>query len=172
MRGALKLVSRGVAAVLAVGLSHAAFAFDALSDTRFVSFVQQANDFGIDSSRMALQKSESDKILEYAKRIVAERREIAVALSRARSEARVGYAPSSGAVRPRHIAVLDRLSTLEGEKFDKAYTSAQLAAQIEAVDEVDAYAQTGGNADLRRFALETLPRLQSELEHAKRIAAP
>ena len=35
--------------------------------------------------------------------------------------------------------------------------------QTETVEQLDAYAQTGGNADLRRFAENTLPRLRSEL---------
>ena len=55
-------------------------------------------------------------------------------------------------------------------EFDKSYAQAQLSDQTETVEQLDAYAQTGGNVDLRRFAENTLPRLQSELEHARRIA--
>ena len=67
--------------------------------------------------------------------------------------------------------MLDRLHTLEGVEFDKSYALAQLSAQTDAVEQVDTYAQTGSNAYLRRFAEDALPRLQSELEHARRIAA-
>ena len=155
---------------MAIGGAADALAVDALSDAQFVGFVQQANDFELDSGRLALKRSENDAIRAYAKRIIAERGEIAVALSRARSAARVGYVPSSRALRPRHTATLDRLRTLEGETFDKLYGQAQLEAHIEIVDQVDAYAKEGGNADLRRFALETLPRLQSGLEQARLIA--
>jgi putative membrane protein len=170
MSAMLKLVSYGAAAVLVIGTTPVALAVDVLPDAYFVGFVQQANDFQIDSGRLALQKSESDPIRTYAKRMVAERGEIAVALSRARSEARVGYVPTSRGVRPRYTAVLDRLHTLEGVEFDKSYAQAQLSAQAEAVEQVDAYAQTGGNVDLRRFAEDTLPRLQAGLEDARRIA--
>jgi putative membrane protein len=169
MSAVWKLVSSVAAAVLPLGVTTAALAIDALPDANFVGFVQQANDFELDSSRLALQRSESESIRVYAKRLLAERGEIAIALSKARSDARVGYVSSSG-VRPRHTAVLDRLHTLNGAEFNQAYATAQLAAQIDVVDEFDAYAQTGGNANLRRFAQETLPRLQSELEHARRIA--
>ena len=171
MAALLKLVSYGAAAVLTlVDITPVALAVDALPDAFFVGFMQQANDFQIDSGRLALQKSASDPVRAYAKRMVAERGEIAVALSRARSEARIGYVPTSRGVRPRHTAVLDRLHTLEGVEFDKSYAQAQLSAQTETVEQLDAYAQTGGNVDLRRFAENTLPRLQSELEHARRIA--
>lgn len=166
----VKLVSAVAAALLAIGITTAALALDPLPDAHFVGFIQQANDFELDSSRLALQKSENQAIHIYAKRMIAERSEIAVSLSRARSEARVGYVPTASGSRPRYIAVLDRLHTLDGEAFDKAYTGAQLTAQIEIVDEVDAYAREGSNANLRRFALEALPRLQSELEHARRLA--
>ncbi|HTE37927.1 MAG TPA: DUF4142 domain-containing protein [Reyranella sp.] len=82
----------------------------------------------------------------------------------------VGYVPTFRGLRPRHTAVLDRLRALEGAEFDKSYAQAQLSARTETVEQLDADAQTGGNADLRRFAEATLPRLQSELEHARRIA--
>jgi len=78
--------------------------------------------------------------------------------------------PTFRGLRPRHTAVLDRLRALEGAEFDKSYAQAQLSARTETVEQLDADAQTGGNADLRRFAEATLPRLQSELEHARRIA--
>jgi putative membrane protein len=166
-----RLISSVATAVLAVGIATAALAVDALPDAQFVGFIQQANDFELDSSRLALQRSESEAIRAYAKRMTAERGEIALLLSKARSEARVGYVPTSSSVRPRHTAVLDRLHTLEGTEFDKAYASAQLAAQIEIVDQVEAYGRDGGNADLRRFAEQALPRLQAELEHARRIVS-
>jgi putative membrane protein len=148
----------------------AALALDPLPDAHFVGFVQQANDFELDSGRLALQKSEDQAIHVYAKRMMVERSEIAVSLSRARSEARVGYVPTAGDARARYTAVLDRLRTLDGETFDKAYTEAQLTAQLDIVDEVGAYAREGSNANLHRFALEALPRLQSELEHARQLA--
>jgi putative membrane protein len=170
MSAMLKLVSYGVAVVLAIGIAPAALAVDALPDAYFVGFVQQSNDFQLDSGRLALQRSASDPIRDYAKRMIAERGEVAVALSRARSEARVGYVPTSRGVRPGYTAVLDRLHTLDGAEFDKSYAQAQLLAQTETVEQVDAYAQSGANADLRRFSEEALPRLQSELENARRIA--
>jgi putative membrane protein len=170
MSALLRLVSRSAVAILAIGITHGAFAVDALPDARFVGFVQEANDFEINSSRLALQKSNNELIRGYANRIIIERGEIADILSKGRSEAGVSYAPTPGGARPRHADVLDRLGTLQGSEFDVAYANAQLAALIEAVDQVGAYSQNGGNANLRRVAQEAFPKLQLELEHAKRIA--
>jgi len=170
MSAILKLISRSAVAILAFGLSHAALAVDALPDSRFVGFVQEANDFEIASSNLALQRSSSPAIRGYANRMLIEREELAGILSRSRREAGVSYAPTPGGAQPRHTAVLDRLNTLQGGDFDTAYASAQLAAQLEAVAQVGAYSQSGGNGDLRRFAQEALPKLEAQLDHAKRIA--
>jgi putative membrane protein len=166
----LKLIARSAVAFLVIGIAHSAFAVDALPDTRFVGFVQESNDFTIDSSRMALQKANNEAIRGYANRMINERSENAVVLSKALSAARVTYAPVPGNGKPRHTEVLDRLGTLQGVEFENAYASAQLAAQAEAVAQVGAYSQNGGNGNLRRFAQEAFPKLQAELEHAKRIA--
>lgn len=170
MAAVAKLISSVAAALLVFGIANAALAIEALPDAQFVGFIQQANDFELDSSRLALQKSENQAIHIYAKRLISERSEIAIALSRARSQARVGYVPTAGGSRPRYTSVLDRLRTLDGEAFDKAYAGAQLKAQLDIIDEVGAYAREGSNADLRRFAVDVLPRFQSELEHARQLA--
>lgn len=84
-----KLFARCAVAVLAFGFSHAAIAVDALPDARFVGFMQEANDFEIASSRLALEKSNSEAIRGFANRMIGEREEVAVLLSKARSEAGV-----------------------------------------------------------------------------------
>ena len=168
MPAILSLVSRGAIAALLIGVTHSALAVDALPDARFVGFMQEANDFEIGSSKMALQKSGNDAIRGYANRMIIERGEIADVLVKARSEAGVTYAPTPGGKNPRHTAVLEHLDGLQGAEFDNAYANAQLAAQIEAVDQVGAYSQNGGNGNLRRFAQEALPKLEAERAHAKR----
>lgn len=170
MSAILKFVTCNAVAILAVGITHTALSVDALPDARFVGFVQKANDFEIGSSNLALQRSGNETIRGYANRILIERQEMAGLLSKARNEAGVSYAPTPGGSRPRHADVLDRLGTLQGGEFDSAYASAQLSAQLEAVAQVGAYSQNGGNGNLKKFAQEALPRLQAELDHAKRIA--
>ncbi len=165
-----KLFSLGTVALLAIAVTAPALSVDALPDARFVGFMQEANDFEVGSSKMALDRSANEAIRGYANRMIIERGELAGTLSKARSEAGVSYAPMAGGIRPRHTAVMDRLATLQGSQFDEAYAQAQLAAQAEAVDQVGAYSQNGGNGNLRRFAQESLPILQAQLDHAKRIA--
>lgn len=170
MSAILKFFTRSAAAILAIGVAHTALAVDALPDARFVGFVQESNDFEIASGQLALQRSSNDAIRGYANRMIIERGELAVLLSRSRQEAGVSYAPTPGGAQPRHSAVMERLTTLQGTEFDSAYASAQLAAQTEAVAQVGAYSQNGDDGNLRRFAQQALPKLEAELDHAKRIA--
>ena len=87
MSAILKFVARSAVAILAVGITHIALAVDALPDARFVGFVQEANDFEIGSSNLALQRSSNEAIRGYANRMLIERGEMAGLLSKARSEA-------------------------------------------------------------------------------------
>ncbi|CAN5697619.1 hypothetical protein BH10PSE6_BH10PSE6_06120 [soil metagenome] len=165
MAAIVKFVSSVAAVMLAFGITTAALAIEALPDAQFVGFIQQANDFELDSSRLALQKSENQAIHIYAKRLISKSQ---LPFQGAQSGTRRLRADGRR-LATRYTSVLDRLRTLDGEAFDKAYAGAQLKAQLDIIDEVGAYAREGSNADLRRFAVDVLPRFQSELEHARQL---
>ena len=73
MSALLKFVTRSAVAILAVGITHIALAVDALPDARFVGFVQEANDFEMGSSNLALQRSSNEAIRGYANRMLVDR---------------------------------------------------------------------------------------------------
>ena len=158
----------GIAALPAV-YATAAWAVDALPDSRFVGYAQQLNDFEIASGRLALTKSTNENIRGFASRMVADHTEAAQFLSKARSEAGVSYAPDPNNTQGT-VATLQRLSVLEGVEFDTAYANAQLAAHIDAVAQFGAYSQDGGNGGLRRYAQAQLPKLQQNLTGARQLA--
>ena len=165
---ARRSVLLGIAALPAV-YATAAWAVDALPDSRFVGYAQQLNDFEIASGRLALAKSANENIRGFASRMVADHTEAAQFLSRARSEAGVSYAPDPNNTQGT-VATLQRLNTLEGVEFDTAYANAQLAAHIDAVAQFGAYSQDGGNGGLRRYAQAQLPKLQQNLTGARQLA--
>ena len=55
---------------------------------------------------------------------------------------------------------LEQLQSVEGEAFDRAYLTAQVAAHDEAVALFDVFSTQGQDSALRAFAAETLPTLQ------------
>src|SRR5476649_432482 len=103
-----------LAAVPTVYASRA-LAVDALPDARFVGYAQAHNDFEIASARLALSKSRNENVRGYASRMLAEHDLAAQTLAKSRSEAGVTYATDPNEPT---VAVLRRLSRLEGPQFD------------------------------------------------------
>jgi putative membrane protein len=64
-------------------------------------------------------------------------------------------------------AKLDKLNSLSGADFTKAYEDMQLAAHKDAVSLFERYAKGGDNATLQAFAAKTLPHLREHLKMAE-----
>ena len=64
-------------------------------------------------------------------------------------------------------AKLDKLNSLSGADFIKAYEDMQLAAHKDAVSLFERYAKGGDNATLQAFAAKTLPHLREHLKMAE-----
>jgi putative membrane protein len=160
------LVALAVAPISRVAL---VYAVDALPDARFVGFAETVNDFEIKSGQLALTKSSNELVRGYATRAVAEHTTAAQSLSRNRSEAGVSMAPDED-VRKISEDAMGRLNSLQGAEFDTAFADAQLRVQTATVAQYGAYSQNGKSGPLRRYAQEELPKSQSFLEYAKRIA--
>jgi putative membrane protein len=154
-------------AALPVAYASRALAVDALPDARFVGYAQAHNDFEIASARLALSKSGNENIRGFASRALVDSDLAAQHLVHARSEAGVSYAPDPNEPT---VAVLQRLSSLEGQQFDVAYANAQLAAMTNANAQYGAFSEAGQGGPLRRYAQEQYPKIREQLEFAKRLA--
>jgi putative membrane protein len=156
-------------ALAAVPAAYAsrAFAVDALPDARFVGYAQAHNDFEIASAKLALSKSGNENVRGYANRMLTEHDLAAQHLAKSRAEAGVSYAPDPNEPT---VAVLRRLSGLEGPQFDTAYANAQLAAMTNAEAQYGAFSQAGQGGPLRRYAQEQYPKIRLQLEYAQRLA--
>jgi putative membrane protein len=60
-----------------------------------------------------------------------------------------------------HKSTLDKLNSLSGADFDKAYTDAMVSDHDATVDLFQAEADSGTTADLKAFAAKTLPTLKN-----------
>ena len=164
---ARRTVLRFALAAVPAAYASRAFAVDALTDARFVGYAQAHNDFEIASARLALSKSGNENVRGYANRMLVEHDLAAQHLVKSRSEAGVTYAPDP--IEPT-VAVLRRLSGLEGPQFDAAYANAQLAAMANAEAQYGAFSQAGQGGPLRRYAQEQYPKIRLQLEYAQRLA--
>ena len=66
-----------------------------------------------------------------------------------------------------HGAKLDKLNSLSGADFIKAYEDMQVSAHKDAVSLFDRYAKGGDNPALKGFAAKTLPHLREHLKMAQ-----
>ena len=66
-------------------------------------------------------------------------------------------------------ATYDRLSKMSGSAFDKAYITNMVKDHQMDVKEFQHESDNGKDASIKGFATQTLPTLQSHLEHAKSV---
>jgi putative membrane protein len=132
----------------------------------FVTIAAQSDMLEIQSSKLALQKSDSDKTKTFAQKMIDDHTATSTELKGLVSSGKVqADAPSS--LDKAHQAKLDKLAKLQGKDFTKQYDDMQVSAHKDAVSLFDRYAKDGDNADLKAFAGKTLPRLQEHLQMAQ-----
>lgn len=71
----------------------------------------------------------------------------------------------------KHKATAEKLSKLEGEKFDAAYVDEMLSDHKKDVAEFEAAAKSAEDPDLKAFIERTLPTLRKHLDHVKGLTA-
>jgi putative membrane protein len=160
------------AAIIAVaGLAGAAFAADPAkkppSTEAFLSEVAVGNQFEIESSRLAVKKSKSDPVRNFANKVFMDHTEAGTTFTKVIADANLP-APAT-ALDAKHKAILDDLASKEGAAFDQAFIQAQQKAHVETVALFEAYASGGDNASIKEFARKLLPILHSHLEHANKL---
>ena len=126
-----------------------------------------SNLFEIESSRLALARSQSTAIKEFADRMVGDHTRAA---SRAREVlAEIGASLPPLMLEPAHQQQLDALKAVADPKFDTAYLEVQYTVHVEAIALVREYARTGDSERLKALAAEALGVLQSHLDHVTRL---
>ena len=133
-------------------------------------FVNQAASgglFEVQSSELALQKSQDANVQEFAKQMVADHT--------ANNQELIATAQAEGLTVPTQISspqaeLMQTIQGAEGDAFDSAYVQAQTTAHETAVTLYQTYAQGGDNQALVAYAQKSLPALQQHLEHVQGMA--
>jgi putative membrane protein len=133
--------------------------------TTFANKVAAANAFEIQSSQMALEKSQNNDVKNFAQQMITDHTKAGQNFQTAAQSANV-TPPPGDQTDAKHRATLTRLQSAQGAAFDKAYINAQMQAHREAVALFSSYAKTGRTPSLKTFARQTLPTLQ---DHDKKI---
>ncbi|WP_051357226.1 DUF4142 domain-containing protein [Azorhizobium doebereinerae] len=139
-----------------------------LSGPRFVETAAVAGLFEIESSKIALERSDNPGIKAFAQMMVDDHTRIAAALKRAAADAN-GEITIPAALDSEHDAMIRKLKTASGREFDALYVQMQTTGHEQAVGLFGAYAKDGDQTALKTFAADTLPTLQNHLKHVMQI---
>ncbi|ESX06348.1 membrane protein [Mesorhizobium sp. LSJC268A00] len=139
----------------------------------FVKTVPSSNEFEIQSSKLAEEKSKAADVKKFAKQMVKDHtkagKEFKAALSQGQT---TGSTKAAGpALQPKEQAMLDELKSASGKDFDAKYIQMQTDAHKEAVALFSSYANSGDDPAMKEFAKKTLPTLQMHEKHVKELAA-
>ena len=136
---------------------------------KFVQMAGMAGMFEVESSRIALQKSQSQQVKDFAQQMITDHTKANEQLKSVVQSAGV-KAMVLQALDSKHQKMIDQLNAASGTEFDTKYIKMQLEGHKDAVSLFSKYAKTGDNNDLKSFASETLPTLQHHLQMVQSLS--
>jgi putative membrane protein len=135
----------------------------------FVNKVAVSDMFEIQSSQLALTEKQPDKDTKpFAQRMVKDHQKTTAELKKLVDSGRV-QAKLPTALDSDHQQMLDELKGKTGKDFDQSYDQIQVKAHEDAVALFEAYAREGDNADLKKWAVATLPHLKQHLKMSQKL---
>jgi putative membrane protein len=161
-----RILASGLAAAALVG-AVAAWAQDVISAQDFVSRTAVAAMFGVESATLALHKSNTPAIKDFAHSLADENAATTSGLRRIiakRSDIALPDRPDG-----KHLALLRDLADKQGNEFDSAYVEAQRGTHREAAALMEHYAQRGEDPELKRFAEQSLPTFRALDQKAREL---
>src|SRR5690348_10292695 len=122
-----------------------------MSASTFVQTAAHGDMFEIDAAKVALDKSKSDSVKDFAQMMVDDHTASTEKLKTAVEKSKVKVTmPKS--LDKKHSDMLDKLKKSSASSFDQNYLQSQVAAHREMLNVLTNYSQNGDNADLKQFA--------------------
>lgn len=159
------LFMTGFLAIASLALSTQAKSSDA---DDFVRKAAVANEFEIESSKLALDKTQSSNVRSFAKSMISDHTKAGDDLKNTLKASHSSAMPSPG-LDAKHSDMLNTLRDATGTEFDRQYIAMQKQAHEETVALFDDYYTNGNDAALKNFAGRTLPDLRRHQEHVQQF---
>ena len=138
-----------------------------MTDSQFLTKAAEGGKAEVELGNLALQKASSADVKQFAQRMVDDHTKANQQLEQVASKANITVPTSLNA---KDQALKDKLSSLSGDQFDKAYMRNMVRDHRKDVHEFQMEANNGTNSDIKQFAQQTLPTLQEHLKQARSIA--
>ena len=136
-----------------------------LADKKFMKEAAQGGEMEVQLGQLALKNSSNQEVREFAQRMITDHSKANEQLAQVAAKDNVTLPSQPGA---KEKATRAMLSKLTGEKFDKAYMKDMVTdhkADIAAFQQESNF----GHANVKSFASDTLPTLQSHLQQAEQV---
>jgi putative membrane protein len=133
------------------------------------TFMMKAAEGGlaeVQLGQLAQQNGQSQAVKDFGKRMVDDHSKANDQLKQVASQAGVTLPASPSS---HDQAEYNKLSKMQGDSFDKAYAKMMVSDHKKDVSEFEREANSGGNADVKAFASQTLPTLQDHLKMAEQM---
>ncbi len=136
----------------------------AKQDEQFIQKAAQGGMMEVKLGELASQKAASAQVKEFGAMMVKDH-------GKANQELK-DLAGKKGVTLPaeldsKHQGMVDKFSKLSGEAFDKEYVSDMVSDHKKDVAEFEKASKSAADADLKAWAGQTLPTLQTHLKHAQ-----
>jgi len=141
-----------------------AVAQDRMSPQDFATMAASSDMFEIESSQLALQKSQSDDLKQFAQQMIDDHTKASADLKAAAAQDGVTV---PAAMTDKHASQVEMLKGVSGDAFDVAYAGAQLAAHQEGLDLMQSYAGNGESPALKAHAAKSAPIIEAHLRHVE-----
>jgi putative membrane protein len=138
-----------------------------LSDQDFVKKAATCGIGEVKISELAVRKASDPKVKAFAEEMVRHHKQCNEKLTDTAKAAGITF---TAAVDRDIQGTLDGLNLKSGADFDRAYMTRMVQDHEKAVNLFQSEAKDGTNGDLKKFASDTLPKLQEHLKKAREIA--
>ncbi len=136
------------------------------ADQVFILAAIRAGHAEVRLARLAEQNADSEPVREFARQMTREHTRSNDALDRLTEGEGV---PASGRPDPERRQIHDALSNLSGPEFDIEYLRAQVQAHQRMAQLLQYEIGSGSDAEVQRFASDTLPRIYIHLAKAQQL---
>lgn len=135
-------------------------------DQQFARMAAHSDQFEIRSSQLALQKSSSPQVREYAQMMIQEHTQSTQLLTQLAAQRGLTLPTEPSEFQQ---AVIDRLAQLSGAEFDRAYFEAQANGHIQTVGVFRSEVGQGQDSGLQQFAAQLLPTIENHYQMASQM---
>jgi len=132
----------------------------------FVKVVTSSNAFEIESSKLAEQKAKDADVKTFAAQMIKDHTLAGEELKKA-----AALGDEAPKLSPKHAAMIETLKGASEQDFQPLYIDMQTVAHMEAVTLFATYAKGGDDKAVKKFAAETLPKLEMHKAHVMKLVA-